>query len=129
MIFFYSLYSFAYTFIFSCFIYIFQFVVWCVWAGSALSKHVEPPKVVSDEQLSASEMTLRIKLLQEDRYLVFTIALMFFKKKFCLLSWSCAKFLIANSSLLCYCLVTSKLSIYLLLSLLKMSLNSINSWS
>ncbi|XP_058770200.1 general transcription and DNA repair factor IIH subunit TFB1-1-like [Vicia villosa] len=34
--------------------------------GSALSKHVEPPKVVSDEQLSASEMTLRIKLLQED---------------------------------------------------------------
>ncbi|CAL5208987.1 unnamed protein product [Lathyrus oleraceus] len=34
--------------------------------GSALSKHVEPSKVVSDEQLSASEMTLRIKLLQED---------------------------------------------------------------
>ncbi|PNY15805.1 putative RNA polymerase II transcription factor B subunit 1-1-like protein [Trifolium pratense] len=34
--------------------------------GIALSKHVETTKVVSDEQLSSSEMTLRIKLLQEN---------------------------------------------------------------
>ncbi|GAU16910.1 hypothetical protein TSUD_36680 [Trifolium subterraneum] len=34
--------------------------------GIALSKHVETTKVVSDEQLSAAEMTLRIKLLQEN---------------------------------------------------------------
>lgn len=93
-----------YRLLFSVVLHTFQCVVWCVWAGSALSKHVEPSKVVSDEQLSASEMTLRIKLLQEDRYLVFsTIALPFLKWKFCLLLLSSAKFLISNSSLLCYC--------------------------
>jgi len=30
----------------------------------------EATKVISEEQLSSAEMTLRIKLLQEDRYLV-----------------------------------------------------------
>ncbi|OIW13153.1 hypothetical protein TanjilG_09187 [Lupinus angustifolius] len=34
--------------------------------GVALSKHGEAAKVISDEQLSPAEMTLRIKLLQED---------------------------------------------------------------
>ncbi|RDX81023.1 putative RNA polymerase II transcription factor B subunit 1-1, partial [Mucuna pruriens] len=34
--------------------------------GVALSKHGEATKVISEEQLSAAEMTLRIKLLQED---------------------------------------------------------------
>ncbi|CAJ1976575.1 unnamed protein product [Sphenostylis stenocarpa] len=38
------------------------------FVGIALSKHVqgEATKVISEEQLSAAEMTLRIKLLQED---------------------------------------------------------------
>jgi len=35
-------------------------------------------KVVSDEQLSTAEMTLRMKLLGEDRYLLFTIVLQLF---------------------------------------------------
>lgn len=39
--------------------------------GNALSKHVEAPKVTTEEQLSTAELTLRLKLLQEDRYLVF----------------------------------------------------------
>ncbi|CAL0321185.1 unnamed protein product [Lupinus luteus] len=34
--------------------------------GVALSKHGEAAKVISEEQLSPAEMTLRIKLLQED---------------------------------------------------------------
>lgn len=34
--------------------------------GIALSKHGEATKVISEEQLSAAEMTLRIKLLQEN---------------------------------------------------------------
>ena len=35
----------------------------------------EATKVISEEQLSPAEMALRIKLLQEDRYLVYDNAL------------------------------------------------------
>jgi hypothetical protein len=53
----------------------------------------------------------------------------YFKRKYCLLLWAwfMAKFVVANSSLLCYCAATSKLSIYLLLFLLEMPLSSIYS--
>jgi hypothetical protein len=47
-------------------------VVWYVWAGNALRKYGEgePAKVISEEQLSTAELELRIKILQDDRYLV-----------------------------------------------------------
>lgn len=53
------------------------YAVWSVWAGVALNKQVpgEATKVISEEQLSPAEMALKIKLLQEDRYLVYDNAL------------------------------------------------------
>ena len=51
--------------------------VWSVLACFDLNRNVpgEATKVISEEQLSPAEMALRIKLLQEDRYLVYDNAL------------------------------------------------------
>ena len=76
------LYSSINTFYFQLFHICFPIVFfWYIWAAGIISKPVEAPKVVSDEQLSTAEMTLRMKLLGEDRYLVFTIVLQLLWKK------------------------------------------------